>query len=78
MFAVIDPNWGDPRPIPETIRDSEIEAWAAALRHDCPATTLYSGASEFPLPHGTRGSREKLEARGFRLARVHVEIVAPA
>lgn len=72
MFALIDPNWGEPKVIPSTVRDTEDAAWDAAVR--CKEAELYSGASDYPLPHGTKGTRESLTRHGYRVAPVRVEI----
>ncbi|MFG6500198.1 hypothetical protein [Sulfitobacter sp. 1A15106] len=71
-FALIDPNWGAPVPIASTIRDTEEAAWVAACR--CKEAALYSGASQYPLPHGSAGTREALIGYGFCVAPVRIEI----
>lgn len=73
MFALIDPNWGEPKVIGTTVRETEEEAWEAAIR--CEEAKLYSGASQHPLPHGTLGSKEALISHGFNVSPVRVEII---
>jgi hypothetical protein len=70
MYALIDPNWGEPKPVLTTIRETEEEAWNAAVR--CPEVSIYSGFSEFPLPGGTLGKRETLEFFHYRVAPVEI------
>lgn len=73
LWAVIDPNWGDPVVIPETVRDTDIEAERAFLKSS--RFSLYHGGSEFPLPHGTQGSMAKARKFGnFRVAKISITI----
>lgn len=71
-FALIDPNWGEPLVVLTTIREAEEDAWDAACW--CEEFSLYSGASSYPLPGGTKGSRERLESHGFKVLPVNVEV----
>lgn len=75
MFALVDPNWGEPMIVSQTIRETEDGAWSAAIspKH-CPDTRLYSGASEHPYPHGTPGKIETLQSYGFTVQPVTVTI----
>ena len=65
MFVVVDPHWGDPQPIPDTEAATAEEAIEKAIRHRDHA--LWSGASEFPLPHGTPGKWSRLQEQGYRV-----------
>lgn len=71
MYAVIDPNWGEPRVVPQTIRDTAEEAVNVALLDE--SMSLYSGAVLMCTPKSP-GSWERLQAHGFKLAQVAVEI----
>ncbi len=74
-YALIDPNWGEPKPVLGTIRDSEEMAWAAAVSPKADANCrLYSGASEYPLPYGTPGYVDTLKQHGFEVRPVVVKI----
>ena len=78
-FALIDPNWGEPKPVLSTIAESEEEAWIEAVQPGMDRPMLYSGASEYPLPRGTLGTREALERHKFFVAMIDIEIKeAPA
>jgi hypothetical protein len=74
-YALIDPNWGKPKPVLSTVRDDVDAAWAAAVspknRDD---VRLYSGASQYPLPHGTSGHVDTLKQYGFTVQAVDVLI----
>tara|TARA_R110000765_G_C18672506_1_gene578300 strand:+ start:163 stop:414 length:252 start_codon:yes stop_codon:yes gene_type:complete len=74
-YALIDPNWGDPKPVLSTVRDDADMAWAAAVspknRDD---VGLYSGASQYPYPHGTSGSVDTLKQYGFKVQAVDVTL----
>lgn len=72
LFALIDPHWGEPKVVPGTIRDTEEAAWEAGVRTQ--EAALYSGASEFPLPHGTPGRKSRLIEHGFRVKRITITI----
>lgn len=56
-WAVFDPNWGEPVPIPETIRETEDAAKTAALH--LPSLDLYS-----------RGLWDRLQSHGFTVEQV--------
>lgn len=68
LWAVVDLNWGEPFPIPETFRDNSIDAESAF----CKMTEygIYHGGSEFPFLNGTIGNMKKAQAHGFRVALV--------
>lgn len=65
FYAVTDPNWGEPCVIPETIRTSTEAAVDVFLRMS--EFSLYTGASEYPLPKGTRGNMTLASDYGFRV-----------
>ncbi|NDV50174.1 hypothetical protein [Salipiger sp. PrR003] len=71
MYALIDPNWGQPKAIASTRRETVEDAWAAAIL--CEEASLYSGRSQFPLPNGTPGKRSRLEASGYRVLPVDTD-----
>ena len=68
-WAVVEPNWGNPRVVPTTIRETEKEAIAAALLD--PHCSLYSGAALSCVPP-VPGKFENLVHHGFRVKRVHI------
>lgn len=72
VFAVIDPNWGDPQPILETISDTQNGArdLAANLKELSP----YSGA-EFYVSGNKSGSWKKLESHGFSVSEIEIKII---
>jgi len=74
VFALIDPNWGEPVPVASTVRNTEAEAWDAAIR--CEEAALYSGASNHPYPQGTKGTREALEKHGWAVQPVALRALA--
>lgn len=65
FYAVTDPNWGEPRVIPETVRTSTEFAVDTFLRMR--EYGLYTGASEFPLPNGTKGNMTRATEQGFKV-----------
>lgn len=71
VYAVIDPYWGDPRPVLATVRATSDEAWEAA--EHCEALALYSGRTAYPLPRGKAGSRKKLREAGFDVSPFSLE-----
>jgi hypothetical protein len=64
MYVVIDPNWGDPRPIPETEAETVAEATAKAVTLRDHA--LYSGASLDSIPPKP-GKWENMHRYGYRV-----------
>lgn len=71
LWAVIDPNWGEPFVIVGTVRETAQEAEAAFLK--MPEYSLYHGGSEYPWPNGTVGSMSKAQKFGsFRLAKISI------
>ena len=77
MYALVDPNWGEPKIVPETIRETENEAWFLSILPQCDVAKLYSGASDYPLPKGTMGSRKNLEKSGFFVQEISVSLAGP-
>lgn len=72
-WALIDPNWNEgDLVVLETVAENR-EA-AINLAETDKGVALWSGYSEFPLPHGTRGSIAKLEAHGYRIAEITITI----
>lgn len=73
-FAVIDPNWGEPRVLTSTISEIAGDAWEKAIhpQNRDRGVSLYSGASELPLPGGTPGQRASLEAHGYVLREITI------
>ena len=72
-FAVIDPNWGEPFAIHETIRATPEEAEDAFLSNR--NYSLFHGGSEHPYPNGTKGSLQNAKNFGnFRVAEIYVDI----
>ena len=65
LWAVTDPNWGEPIIIPETVRAGEDAAKDAVLW--MVEFGLYHGGSEIA---SIKGNWEKLFGHGFRVARV--------
>lgn len=57
FYAVVDPNWGEPRIIPETIFTTMDDAVHDFIR--LPDYSLYTGYSEYPMPHGTIGKMSR-------------------
>jgi hypothetical protein len=75
LYAVIDPGWGEPHPVLETIRATADESWEAA--EWCQSLALYSGASAYPLPRGTKGNKQNLLRVGYVMGQIDVEITHP-
>ena len=73
-YALIDPNWGEPRVILETIAATRQEAERKAVKPTVESARMYSGASEFPLPLGTDGTMGNLNNYGFHVKPIEVEI----
>ena len=70
-WALIDPNWGDPKPVVSTIRATEADALEAAIT--CAEASLYSGASIYAIPP-RKGRWEPLAEQGFTISRVRIVI----
>lgn len=62
LYAIIDPQWGDPLVIPETIRSSIDEAKDAVLWMS--EHSLYHGGSIFTE---TKGNWTGLAAQGYKV-----------
>jgi hypothetical protein len=71
FWAVSDPNWGNPIVIPETIRPGQMAAEEAFLT--LTDYGIYTGASMFPLPEGTRGRMSDARKHGFKLVRITID-----
>ncbi|MFA9261864.1 MAG: hypothetical protein ACEQSB_00695 [Undibacterium sp.] len=68
-FAVIDPCWGQPSPIIETIRDTAEAAVEAAILLE--SHCLYSGShSSFGV--SIAGSWERMESYGYKVESVQI------
>jgi hypothetical protein len=66
-YACIDPHWGEPRILFDTVRDTPEEARTAAVTSK--GCALYSGFSE----HGNtavEGNWKRLEGHGYYIAGV--------
>ena len=75
-YACIDPNWGEPVVMIDTIAETRFHARAAA--EVSPACSLYSGAKLDCTPV-IPGDWRRLAAQGYRIAKVSVTIdPAPA
>lgn len=68
-WALIDPNWGEPKPVISTIRATEAEAVAAAIIAE--EVSLYSGAALHCVPIRP-GTMAGLERHGYRVARAAI------
>jgi hypothetical protein len=71
MYAITDPQWGDPKVIPETIAETEAEAKYLALtlkKH-----SLWSGADTGSVPPQP-GKWENLHRQGYRAVKIRIEI----
>ena len=69
MYVVIDPNWGDPKPIPETEAETVAQATAKAQLH--PAHALWSGASMDSIPPKP-GKWENLQRQGYTVKNLSI------
>ncbi len=79
LFALIDPNWGNPRVVTHTVAETEEEAAKLAIQPtDKSSVGMYSGASMYPLPLGTEGSIDRLNEKGFHVRPISVNIIEPA
>ena len=71
MYAVIDPNWGEPLIMPETLHPTQEGAQAlATVSRNC---SLYSGATLNCRPQ-VPGEWGRLERFGYRAAKIRAEI----
>lgn len=71
LWAVIDPNWGEPKPVISTLSDSEDGAKAMAVNVE--ELAVYSGAVFSTIPPKP-GDWKKLREHGFDVGRVRVEM----
>jgi hypothetical protein len=71
LYAVIDPNWGEPRIIPNTIASGSADAIHKAVHLD--RLALWSGLQAQVKPL-IPGEWERLHSYGFKVARIRVEI----
>ena len=71
-WALIDPNWGEPKVVLATIRDTFGEAVQAAIFD--PESSLYSGAQLHCIPPRP-GTISSLTHYGYRIALVDVVIL---
>jgi len=74
-WALIDPNWGEPFIVLDTIRETEAAAREAATTTKSRGVMLYSGASDSCVPP-IKGSMGQLEYYGFRVARIGLSILS--
>lgn len=65
MYALIDPNYGEPKVVLSTIANTPSEVAVKTL--DCRDVDLYGGGSEFPYPHGTQNDMKRLEKHGYKI-----------
>ncbi len=73
-WALIDPHWGDPVPVIETIRETEEAAREAAITTQAAGVHLYSGAAfSYGLP--IKGNWDRLASFGYRIAQVQITTV---
>lgn len=74
LWAVIDPGWGEPFPVLDTISTSPEES----KRLGCisPHISLYSGASNHSVPP-IPGEWKRLTESGYTVRRVSVMIDSP-
>jgi hypothetical protein len=70
LWAVSDPNWGEPVVIPHTVRVGQMDAEEAFLADS--AFGLYHGGSFHPYPDGTRGNMHLARSHGFKLVQLHI------
>jgi len=71
MWAVTDPNWGDPKVLPETIRATQEDAKDAFLWTDVQGAHLYHGGSP---ANDRKGNWDKAYNQGFRMAYIEVTV----
>jgi hypothetical protein len=78
LWAVSDPNWGNPNIIPHTVRSGQLDSEQAFL--DDSSYGMYHGGTQFPLPEGKRGNMQAARKQGFKLVQLsfttaNIEIV---
>lgn len=73
-WALIDPNWGDPVVIVETIRETRDGAEKAAITTDARSVSIYSGESNAHVPPIV-GKIDRLNEYGFRLSQIRITVV---
>lgn len=71
MYAVIDPNWGEPKPVVSTLSESEDGAKAMAVNVE--ELAPYSGAVFSTVPPKP-GNWKKMREYGFDAGPVRVEM----
>lgn len=71
MYAAIDPNWGKPRVVVQTIADSEDAAKSLAINNRDLA--FYSGASFDCIPMQP-GQWKHLASQGYVIEQVEISI----
>jgi hypothetical protein len=71
LYAVIDPNWGDRKIIPETVRNTPEESIDVVLTMS--DHSLYHGGSNSCVPV-LRGEWEKIQRYGYYVSEITVEI----
>lgn len=71
LFACIDPNWGEPRIVRSTIRETAEEAQKAAIND--PELSLYSGGAFHCIPPRP-GKWESLARNHYKIARISAQI----
>ena len=69
LYAITDPNWGEPKVIPQSIRSSTDAAVDAVLWMS--EHSLYHGGSQVAQ---TKGHWSGLEAQGYRVVAITVEV----
>lgn len=74
LFAIVDPNWGDPQIIPVTIRKSTTEAINVAI--NMPSLALWSGMNlGIGLQQNKPGDWQRLLNQGFECVEIEMSIV---
>lgn len=74
-FAVIDPHWGEPRIMLDTIRSTREQALEDALWNR--ELSLYSGAVLDRVP-AIKGQWERLERQHFKVEEVSIDALSAA
>tara|TARA_R110000851_G_scaffold284508_1_gene438073 strand:- start:350 stop:625 length:276 start_codon:yes stop_codon:yes gene_type:complete len=70
LWAVSDPNWGEPVVIPNTVRSGQMDAEKAFLEDS--SFGIYHGGSIHPYPDGTRGDMKRARKQGFKLVQFSI------
>jgi hypothetical protein len=70
LWAVSDPNWGEPVVIPNTVRAGQMDAEKAFLEDS--SFGIYHGGSIHPYPDGTRGDMKRAREQGFKLVQFSI------